>query len=526
MGNVVGGAPAPETPKISSGSSLPPKPAVNKKTGAKKGPKGSKADTKLIVEKRLEGPSTLEMHSILEELKGMKHLIETNHQQSKGGQGDEEEEEDDSKLPLLHKLHKKFKSTVDGDAPVNDKLKKRLPFSVTAVFWLMGKIAFGFLLAYFTYSSYSSDQQTKNLSLDSACANDGCKPQDANSPYRLCLSVPNSITNKYVLDVNGYWNGMTAFLAGRGMYAFTFNAFAKSQDEYNAFMLASKAVIASIASGSVQRQIHENLLYGMAWTYLYVDGANTHKIQLQADAAYVFNRFYKSAALGTNSVQCYADPDIKYDKGSGDVSIIYTYGTAPQCKCTAPGCVSTTTGQGPTATTSYSGTLTCDSPSGGSGYLGAGDNNEYKVGCCPQPTASSCTDTTSYCSADATTCALVPNDFGYQEAFDPSHFTLKYNVRSLVAAMAINLGVTQYAAYDKVYTAVGHSIMGCYVGLYGDDCKPWALNGSSTCPKSSWGLAFNATSERCSVTVSGTKYVIDTRMDAHSPGMDPVYVSV
>ena len=151
MGNAPLVASSGAEPRLPPSEAASGKPA---KKGTKKAAKTTKGDTKLIVEKRVEGLNMAELQGIMDELKGMRAIIEKRKGGGGGGGGggeEEEEEEDDSKLPLLYKLHKRLKSTVDEDAPVNEKLKKQLPFRVTATFWFLSKIAFFALLAYFTY---------------------------------------------------------------------------------------------------------------------------------------------------------------------------------------------------------------------------------------------------------------------------------------------------------------------------------------------------------------------------------------
>jgi len=118
---------------------------------------------------------------------------------------------------------------------------------------------------------------------------------------------------------------------------------------------------------------------------------------------------------------------------------------------------------------------------------------------------------------------IIPTDAGYKSKYDSQYFTLKYNIRTLVTAYAINQGILSLSALTPINSVLEQSYRGCY-SLYGEsDCAAAINTNNATCSKSYVGLAYDGTNNKCSINVQGTKYNIRAYMDPQYNGMDPVY---
>ena len=502
------------------------KKAAGTKAAGTKAAKGSAAavgeDKRvLIVEKVFDGVSMKELQGIVGELRTLKAALEA--KSDLGGEGDDDE--DDSKLSFRQKIVKSLKHTVDEDAPVGEKTKKKLPFPVVATYWTLGKAVTLVLIAYFTYSSFVTDQAAKNLSLDNTTTQ-----TSSSSNFRLCLSVPNAVTGAWRMDSNGFWEGALKYTAGLSVYLFQFEGFKKSNEEYQTFMQGIKSDLAVLANTSKSNPIWLNLVTATSWVDLITDGSYQHKVSLAGDPAYVFNRFYKSATITSSSYNCYAIPDIFFDRSTGGFTIQYLYGTQTTCNMTSTttrACSCTPgsgyiggsgsysyTPAGPPGTAS----LTCATYALATGASGTAATIT-STGCCPIAATTAGSDTTSQC-------VIIPSDAGYLPQYDSAHFTLKYNIRTLTTAFAINQGILPLAALTTIKADVEQSFRGCY-SLYGEsDCESAINSKNKTCGKSYVGLAYNSTTYKCSIKVQGTRYNIRAYMDPSYPGMEPVYCLV
>lgn len=472
--------------------------------GGAKAQQGPPQESRLIVEKYIDGVDMKQLQSMVSDLKDLKAVLE----ERKVGTVDAsaykgEELEEEEKLSTLGKISKKMRRMVTNEAPVGEENKDKLPLFVLSFYWFLGKALLLAALIYFTYTTYTTDQMAKNLSLDSASQASGA----SSSNYRLCLSVPNAITGSWVMDTSGYWSGMTDYIAGHGIYSFSFSSFQRTNAEYSAFMRQVKSVISGIAKTASTSPTWINLAYVSSWVYPITDGSFTHSVSIPGDPAYIFNRFYKTATVASQSVKCYAVPDISLDRASGNFVVQWLYGkyTVYQSgKCTNI----TQTGEGFL---------------GGSGIA----NSPGNTGSCPSQSIGCCPPVTDKNDGGGT-CVVPPGDAGYNANYDSKHFTFRYNIRSLMTAYAINQGILPLASLTTVTADVEQSYRGCYAlhGTSPSSCDTAVAMKNKTCGNSFVGLAYNATSKKCSIKIKSTRYNIRSYMDPRFTGMEPVYCLV
>jgi hypothetical protein len=331
---------------------------------------------------------------------------------------------------------------------------------------------------YFTYIGYVDDQNTKYISLDPTTYD-----QDNTSPYRSCYDVPNAITGTFTLDKNGYWNGMSAFLAGYGKYRFIFSDFEHDYTFYYNFMMGAKAAISNVGTAAKSLTSAQNLAYLMSWAYVYDDDEYSQKVTFTGDPVYVFNRYYKTASLGSEEFPCKAIPEIALNKATGFMEVQYDYGV-PTDK--SNGC-----------------------QVAGSGYVSAATSCR-EVGCCMAYDSNS--------PFSQSKCIIPPSDFGYKDAFDANHFTLKYNIWSLMTSYAVNQNILSYDSLVEVEIGAINNKVDCF--KLNSNCNPFA--GYTTCSSSTYLLSYDESTSRCAITVTGNQYYMTARIDSRYPGMDPI----
>jgi hypothetical protein len=323
------------------------------------------------------------------------------------------------------------------------------------------------------------------LSLDSASYSNG----DFTSPYRECFEVPNALTGTWILDTNGNWNGKTDFEPGLGFLSVELNEFQKSIPEYQDFMLEIKDAIAEVAANSSMRDVSMNIAYFTNWAYPIEDSSagTTHLVRFTGQPSYVFDRFYKSVSMVDPKRQCFAIPSISFDKSTGNFLVQYMYDEYTML-----------------ATKAALNYPTAD--------------NTIQLGCCNWPTQAPTPNSIQV--ADDSQCVLPAVGFGYNSAFDSSHFSIRYNINSLMTSFAVNMGITPY---DVLSYAKGDfaTQRGC---IRLTDTINTRTTYKQDTPYMTW-----SNTDGCVMTYNNSiskaldKYTIELRIDPKFTNMDPIY---
>lgn len=214
---------------------------------------------------------------------------------------------------------------VEKDETVPEKYRDKVPYLFRVIVPALATAVFLIILIYFTYVGYIGDQTTKYISLDSTIYS-----QDPTSPYRECNVVTNSLTGAWSLDKNGLWEGMSGYLGGYTFYRFTFFDFQDSYLGYSNFMSEIKTAIHYRGTNATTQTSAQNLAYLMSWAHIVSKDGYDQRITFLGDPVYVFNRFYKSASMGSTSFPCNAIPTVSLDKAAGLMTVQYSYGSATQ----------------------------------------------------------------------------------------------------------------------------------------------------------------------------------------------------
>ena len=296
----------------------------------------------------------------------------------------------DSNLTWRQKFHNfiviLLRKKVKRDDQLLDAIESKVPEFLVMSLWVLAKIAFAAVLVAFCTISYLSDQQQKYLSLDNDTG--------SSSSYGFCKSVPYAVTGSWRLDYYGNWEGSTSFQQTNAYYTFKLSSFTKSLDEYSTFMSKVKSGISSMTAGGSSRSIAYNLIHWTNWAYYLNDGKHTQKVYLTGDAAYLFDRMFKSATVSTSKSDCDSVPTVTYLRATGQVTVAFNY-------------------------EKYTTSLTC-------------------------------------CPFGASKCILDPTSAGYKPDRNPTTFDLKYNIYSLATAFAVNNGIFPYemlsVANNNVFT--------------------------------------------------------------------------
>lgn len=475
----------------------------------KKIPHEKKIDA-VVVQQVMDG----RLQSIMQEFNDLKATLDEKTAIQQSAESKDSEDELDN-LPFVRRIHTMTRRMIVKDSPIDHDMKKKIPFIGTAIMWFSSRAALLALLTYFTTVSYLADQDTKYLSLDNAAQDTGT----SDSNFRTCLSVPFAVTGEWTMDSNGYWKGTSGFQDGLEIYKFKFSNFMKNDAAYKDYMIDVKNHINAISIVSKSASPAINLVIASSWIYSVIDGDYIQSVSLTADPSFIFNRFYKGIVVGNSDYICYDVPDISYDRNSGGILIRYLYGSITKYSTSSATCTSSSYVEG-------SGYM------GGSGTFSYDYSSQSQQPNLPQTatTVVKCptTHTTGCCppgdseSSVTSKCVLVPNDAGYSAEYDQKYFSLRYNIRSLVTAFAVNNGILLLTSLSNVASEHENTIIGCYA-LYGDMCLDDAVALNSTCSESFVGLSYNSTTKRCSIKQAGTAYNIRSFVDLRYSGMDPIY---
>lgn len=344
------------------------------------------------------------------------------------------------------------------------------------------------LFFYLTYTGTVDDQSQKYLSLDSGSYSNG----DLTSPYRECFEVPNALTGTWTLDTNGYWNGKTDFEPGLGFLSVELNAFQKSIPEYQDFMMKIKDAIIEVAANASIRDVSMNIAYWTNWAYPIDDSSSgtTHLIRFTGQPSYVFDRFYKSVSMVDPKRQCFAIPSIFFDKSTGNFLVQYMYNEYTML-----------------ATKQALNYPTADAST--------------QLGCCNWQTQTQSPG--SIQKADDSQCVLPAVGFGYNSAFDSSHFSIRYNINSLMTAFAVNMGITPYEVLSFA--------KGEFAKKRGCTRLTDTINTRDTYKQDTPYMTWSNT-DGCVMTYNNSKskeldkYTIELRIDPKFTNMDPIYCLV
>ena len=401
----------------------------------------------------------------------------------------EEERERVGRLPPLYRLYegllkRKVLEVVDDDATVPPRVKERLPLFWSRLVSAFAKLAFCLIVAILTWQNYSSDQVQKYVSLDNGVNDPSSANYDPTSGYRSCLTVPNSLSGKYYLDSAGLWSGTSKFVPGLAKLQLVFNTLELDQAGYEAYVAnLNTSISTQVVKGAASRSTAMNLLYKMAWTLPIADNAtsSTDYLSFTADPAFVFNRFFKNAALSSATMSCYSIPSITYERAAGNFELKFSMGSP---------------------------TFTSAPTNVGSGFLADSPTNQ--VGCCTAAAS-------AYDFNKDTACIVAPRNFGYSTVTDATSLSFKYNIWTVTVALAVNLGVLGYNTMTTVYTSIQNSAKSCFA--LNSDC--WSTT-SGTCTKG-LSLTYSESPRGCSFLVGGKQWFIEAKMLSRFPGMDPVF---
>ena len=387
-------------------------------------------------------------------------------------------------------LKKKFEQTMDDDDTVPMRVKERLPLYWSRVVSFSAKLCFWLIVGILTWQNYVADQNTKYVSLENGVNDITSSNYDETSSYRECLTVPNTITDSYKLDANGYWSGQTSFTPGLGKLRFDLNSFEQDTASYTEYMQAmNESIKTEVASGASSRSTPMNLLYLMAWARAVASNKTSHTdyLYFAGDPAYVFNRFFKNAALGSANQQCYAVPAISFERAAGTFTVKYTMGM-------------------PTIGASTS-----------SGYL-SDSSSSGKTGCCNSADSANDFDRDKEC-------IIAPHNFGYNTMYDATYLSFKYNIWSIVVALGVNLDVLKFGILKTVQTDIQNSPKGCFsLNPNCDTMWPSGLcRNKDGVPVTNSQLTYSKDLKACSIVAGGKTLYIVAKMAMRFPGMDPVY---
>jgi len=201
------------------------------------------------------------------------------------------------------------------DASITMDSIRDLPDRSMYFFGLVFNLLFISLLITFINSGYDTNRNTKYL-----------VPVENNDPGE-CESVARPIPNgQYLYDINGNWQGQTAFEFSLAAYRIIFTNFALGQSGFTEFMDAINLVyVQSIASGSRSRTLPENLLYWMSFKASAAVAAGgiefSQFIEFTGDPTTIFSSDLIYGTIRNEKNDCNVSQIASFDSSSAIMSI-------------------------------------------------------------------------------------------------------------------------------------------------------------------------------------------------------------
>ena len=115
-------------------------------------------------------------------------------------------------------------------------------------------------------------------------------PLKGNEKNSYCSQVPITITNKYKVDVNGYWEGDTMYDSAKAMYEIAFSRVNMDHNEYQEMMTKFQGDMQEISSLGEYYDLQYNLVALASFNSYYeakLSGSVTFR--LVGDASVIFN---------------------------------------------------------------------------------------------------------------------------------------------------------------------------------------------------------------------------------------------
>ena len=168
------------------------------------------------------------------------------------------------------------------------------------------------LYGYFIGSTYVTTANTEFISLDISAG--------------LCKTVPVAITNTFILDSNGYWNGQALYNPSQGMYQVQLNSFNHTLDEYTSFMAYTNSVIQSqLVNKAQHNDLSQNLLNWVGWSLWVTEGNIKHRWTMTGDARTMLARKNYFGSLSKEAGDCKIPGTVKYRRATGMFELTYSY---------------------------------------------------------------------------------------------------------------------------------------------------------------------------------------------------------
>lgn len=185
--------------------------------------------------------------------------------------------------------------------------------------YYFGSIAYMAAIAsfvYFAYTNYNQAVSTAFISLDEGSG--------------ICNTVSIPITNTYLADSAGNWQGSPAFTYSRAMYSLTLNAFqVESTAQYVDMMETFQQSLQYIGQVMRGQDLALNMIYWIGYVKYYsvqyptatnfsdIGYGNLQYLQLTGDALQIFDLSYLQARMASVSGTCHVASFTAYDRSDG-----------------------------------------------------------------------------------------------------------------------------------------------------------------------------------------------------------------
>lgn len=179
---------------------------------------------------------------------------------------------------------------------------------------VLGSLVYACILATFLYtllSSYISSREEKFLSLSRSAGE--------------CTEVYRPLTGTYLVDSNGYWEGMTHFHYPSALYSFHIYTFEGSQEDFYDMVYLGYEEVLELAEYAAKQNLALNLLHWMVYSLFHTVDDFSQTWRLTGKPSVIFDRAHLRASLATIGGVCDVVPVTNFDKSTATLYAKYDF---------------------------------------------------------------------------------------------------------------------------------------------------------------------------------------------------------
>lgn len=196
----------------------------------------------------------------------------------------------------------------------------------TPYVFYMGFYAYASMLGIFIFIFYLSFLSANTLRFLSVTNNE-----------KYCDSVHKSITQNFLFDDSGEWEGTLDFKYASAVYSMTLQNFSGSSEDFFNLATSGFVYINKYSSLAKSQNLAMNLIMWTTFQGIAEYGGNEHIIRIEGSTKTLFNRKYLVSSISNKHGTCLLPSDSTFDRSNAVLTIQYSYSQfmLPSSQCSS-----------------------------------------------------------------------------------------------------------------------------------------------------------------------------------------------